>query len=82
MLGNLILLLPLLLPCVERRGSGIFVPSLAGGELSACRSGVFWALRCQSKSAENLIQMLVGSLLDSYDKICTKLVGRNLAQLW
>lgn len=56
----------------------MFVPALTGGELSACGSGVFWALRCQNKSAENLIQMPVESLLHSYDKICTKLVGRNL----
>lgn len=77
-LGSRILLLPPLLPCVERRGSGIFVPSLAGGELSAWWSGLFWALRCQSKSAANLIPVPAESLLNSYDEICTKLVVRNL----
>ncbi|KAK2537655.1 hypothetical protein Q9233_002505 [Columba guinea] len=46
--------------------------------LSACPSGVFWALRCQGKSAENLIPMPAENLLHSYDKICTKLAGRNL----
>lgn len=72
------LFLPPLLPCVERREVGYLCHLLQVVNLSTCPSGVFWALRCQGKSAENLIPMPAENLLHSYDKICTKLAGRNL----